>query len=160
MNVLQFKIYKLQIQKQKVLQKLRSQKDIIITHPDKGNGIAILNGSDYMKSMTERIIDKKKFIKLTNDPTIKQEEALQRTLRKLNKRNIFSKSEYPDLFPKGSKTDRIYGSPKIHKSFSTCSIFPLRPVISSPIINSLNILVLYFHHIFSQTMQPKTVLIS
>ena len=49
------------LKKQKILQKLRSQKNIIITHPDKGNGIVILNRSDYMKSMTELISDKKKF---------------------------------------------------------------------------------------------------
>ena len=44
----------------KILQKLRSQKGIIITIPDKGNGIVILNRSDYIKSMTELISDKKK----------------------------------------------------------------------------------------------------
>ena len=32
--------------KHKILQKLRSQKNIIITHPDKGNGIVILNRSE------------------------------------------------------------------------------------------------------------------
>ena len=40
-------------------------------HPDKGNGIVILSRSAYIKSMTELISDKKKFQKLTNDPTIK-----------------------------------------------------------------------------------------
>ena len=45
----------------KILQKLRSQNNIIITHPDKGNGIVLLNRSDYIRSMTELISDKKKF---------------------------------------------------------------------------------------------------
>ena len=119
------------LKKHKILQKLRSQKDIIITHPDKGNGIVILNKSDYIKSMTELISDKKKFKKLTNDPTIKREQALQRTLRKLNKKSIFSESEYSDLYPKGSKIARLYGTPKMHKSFSSGSIPPLRPIVSS-----------------------------
>ena len=79
-----------------MLQKLRSQKDIIITHPDKGNGIVILNRSAYIKSMMELISHKKKFEKLTHNPTIKREQALQRTLRKLNKKNIFSENEYSD----------------------------------------------------------------
>ena len=57
----------------KILQKLRSQKDIIIAHPDKGNGNVILNESDYIRSMTKLISDKKKIKKLTNDPTIKRE---------------------------------------------------------------------------------------
>ena len=48
------------LKKHKILQKLRSQKDIIITHPHKDNGIVILNKSDYIKSMTKLISDKKK----------------------------------------------------------------------------------------------------
>ena len=54
-------IYKSSLKKHKFLQKLTSQNNIIITHPDKGNGIVILNRSDYIKSMTELISDKKKF---------------------------------------------------------------------------------------------------
>ena len=77
------------LKKHKILQKLRSQKNIIITYPDKGKGLVILNRSDYMKSMMELISDKKKFIKLTNDTTIKQKQALQRTLHKLNKKKHF-----------------------------------------------------------------------
>ena len=42
----------------KIWQKLRSEKDIIITHPDRDNGIVILDKSDYMKSM-KLISDKK-----------------------------------------------------------------------------------------------------
>ena len=49
------------LKKHKILQKLKSQKDIIITYPDKGNGIVTLNKSDYIKSMTELISDKKNF---------------------------------------------------------------------------------------------------
>ena len=37
---------------------------------------------------------------LTHDPTIKREQALQRTLHKLNKKNIFSETENSDLYPK------------------------------------------------------------
>ena len=34
--------------------------------------------------MTERISDQKKFRKLKEDPTLKRERALQRTLREIN----------------------------------------------------------------------------
>ena len=51
------------LKRHKILQKLRSQNNIIITHPDKCNGIVILNRSDYIKSMMELISDKKKFLK-------------------------------------------------------------------------------------------------
>ena len=49
------------LKKHKILQNLRSQKDIIISHPGKSNGIVILNRSDYIKSMTELVSDKKNF---------------------------------------------------------------------------------------------------
>ena len=91
--------------------------------------------------MTELISDKKKFKKLTNDPTIKREQALQRTLRKLNKKTIFSESEYSDLYPKGSKIARLYGTPKIHKSFSSGSI----PPVSSGIIRFIHYVCFYSH---------------
>ena len=48
------------LKKHKILQKLRSQNNIIITHPDKGNGIVILNRSDYIKSMTDLLVIRKK----------------------------------------------------------------------------------------------------
>ena len=52
------RVYK---EKHKILEKLRSQKDIIITHPGKGNGVVILNRSDYIKSMSKLISGKKNF---------------------------------------------------------------------------------------------------
>ena len=52
-------------------------------HLDKANGIDILKRSDYIKSMTELISDRKK---------LKNLQALQITLYKLNKKNIFSES--------------------------------------------------------------------
>ena len=77
------------LKKHKILQKfkkLKCNKDIVIAHPDKGNGVVILNRDKYIKSMTELIIDQKKFRKLKEDPTLKRERALQRTLREINKK--------------------------------------------------------------------------
>ena len=45
--------------------------------------------------------------RLTHDPTIKWEQALQRTLHRLNNKKRFSESEYSDLYPKGSKISRL-----------------------------------------------------
>ena len=66
--------------------KLKCNKDIVITHLDKGNGVVILNRDEYIKSMTELISDQKKFRKLKEDPVLKGERALQRTLREINKK--------------------------------------------------------------------------
>ena len=52
------------LKKQNLLQKLKFNKDIVITHPDKGNGVVILNRDEYLKTMTELISDQQKFRKL------------------------------------------------------------------------------------------------
>ena len=73
--------------KHKILQKWKYNivvKDIVITHPDKG--IVISNRDNYIKSMTELISDQKKFRQLKEDPTLKRERALKRTLREINKK--------------------------------------------------------------------------
>ena len=73
--------------KHKILQKWKYNivvKDIVITHPDKG--IVISNRDNYNKSMTELISDQKKFRQLKEDPTLKRERALKRTLREINKK--------------------------------------------------------------------------
>ena len=57
------------LKKHKILQKLKCNKDIVTTHPDKGNGVVILNRGEYIKSMTELISDKQKFRKSKEDPT-------------------------------------------------------------------------------------------
>ena len=46
-------------------------------------------------------------------------------LCKLNKKSIFSEREYSDLYPKCSKIGNLYGTKKLHKSFSSGFIPPL-----------------------------------
>ena len=97
----------------------------------KNNGVVILNRDEYIKSKTELINDKQKFRKVKQDPTLKRERALQRTLREINKKNVFSDTEYSNLYPKGSKPARLYGTKKIYKAFLPDSLYPFRPIVSS-----------------------------
>ena len=83
--------------------KLKCNKDIVITHLDKGNGIVILNRDKYCKSMTELISDQQKFTKLKEDPILKRETALQQTVHEISKKNILTDIEYSNLSPKGTK---------------------------------------------------------
>ena len=62
------------LKKYKILQKLKCNKDIVITHSGKGNGVVILNRDEYIKSMTELISDQKKFRKLKEDSTLNMKE--------------------------------------------------------------------------------------
>ena len=66
----------------KALRNLSSRKDIIIQKADKGNSVVILNKTDYIKRMTEMLLDIDKFKKLNFKPgkefnlLLKHEEKL------------------------------------------------------------------------------------
>ena len=113
------------------MRSLRKNKDIVITKPDKGNGVVIFDRKLYNKAIEDIISGTCKFEKLNEDPTLKREAALQRFLRKLKQKNVFNEIEYDKLYPFGSAPARIYGTPKMHK-FSSSDSFPkLRLIVSS-----------------------------
>ena len=115
----------------RVLQNLRKNKYILITIPDKGNGVVIIDRKLYDNAIQEIISDTFKFEKLNEDPTLKREASLQRSLPKLKQKNFFNENEYDKLYPSGSAPARIYGTPKMH-NFSSSDSFPnLRPIVSS-----------------------------
>ena len=74
-----------------VLPNLRKNKDIVITKPDKGNGVLILDRKLYDNPIQEIIPDTSKFEKLNEDPTLKREASLQRFLRKLKQKTFLTK---------------------------------------------------------------------
>ena len=59
-----------------VLRNLRKNKDIVITKPNKGNGVVILDQNLDNKAIEEIISDTSKFEKLSEDPTLKREALL------------------------------------------------------------------------------------
>ena len=81
--------------------------------------------------MAQLIRNEKKFRKLKEDPILKRERAIQRALREINKKKVFRDMEYSNLYPKGTKPARIYGTPQIHKAFLPGSLPPFRPMFSS-----------------------------
>ena len=123
-----FSTYTLQY---RVLRNLRQNKDIVITKPDKGNWVVILDRNLYNNAIEEIISDISKFEKLNEDPNLKCEASLQRFLRKLKEKNFFNEIEYDKLHPSGSAPFCIYDTPKMHK-FSSRDSFPkLRVIFSS-----------------------------
>ena len=99
--------------------------------PDKENGVVILDRKLYNNAIEEIISDSSKFEKLNEDSTLKREASLQRFLCKLKQKNFFNETECDKLYPFGSATARIYGTPKMHK-FSSSDSFPkLCPIVSS-----------------------------
>ena len=74
-----------------ILGNLRNNKDIVITKPDKGNGVVILDRKLYNNAIEEIISDTSKFEKLNEDPILKHEASLQSFLRKLKEKNFLMK---------------------------------------------------------------------
>ena len=105
------------LRQHRVLRNLRKSKDIIITKPDKENGVVILDRKLYDNAIQDIISDTFKLEKLK--------------LRKLKGKNFFNENEYNKLYPSGSAPARIYNTPKMHKLFSSDSFPKLRPIVSS-----------------------------
>ena len=76
------------IEKHNILTKLRQNKDIVMTRPDKGNGVVILNRKDYNDMMYELLSDTTKFKLIDKDVTISRESKLQRALLALKKKGF------------------------------------------------------------------------
>ena len=119
------------LKKHRILKRLKSNSNIVIMKPDKGNGVVILDRVVYEKSIHNIIDDRSKFTKLQQDVTIKREKQLQRFLRELKQDNFFTETQYKRIYPNGSKPALIYGLPKMHKSFTSEGFPKFRPIVSS-----------------------------
>ena len=119
------------LRKHKILKKLRNNNNILITKPDKGDGVIIVDRVYYMSSMYEIVNDMSKFLKLRSGPTICRENKLQRFWRSLKDKDFFTKDIYGNIYPCGSKPARIYGNPRTHKLKSKTDKLMFHPIISS-----------------------------
>ena len=115
----------------RVLRNLRKNTDIVITKPDKGNGVVILDQKLYNNANEEKISDTSKFEKFNENLTLERETSQQRFLRKLQQKSFFNEIEYDKLYPSGSAPARIYGTLKINKFSSSDSFSKLYPIVSS-----------------------------
>ena len=95
------------LRQHRVLRNLRKNKDFVITKPDNGNGVVILNRKLYDNAIQEIISDTSKLEKFNEDPTLKREASLQRFLHKLKQKSFFNENEYDKLYPCGSAPARI-----------------------------------------------------
>ena len=135
------------LRQHRVLRNLRKDKDIVITKPDKGNGVVTLDGKLYNNAIEEIISDTSKFEKHNKDPTLKREASLQRFLCKSKQKNFFNEIEYNKLYPSGCAPVRISGTPKMYK-FSPSDSFPKLCLIVSSIGTFIIIILLVSLAIF------------
>ena len=111
------------------IKNLKKRSDVIITKPDKGNGVVLLERSDYVDKMEMILNDASKFLSIgpadVNDRTVQIERALQAFLLQAKKRGHLTGEVYERIRPVGSVRPRMYGLPKLHKNG-----VPLRPILS------------------------------
>ena len=117
----------------KLLKKFSGNSDIVISKPDKGRGVVIVNKSDYISSMTEIITNNAKFEEITDEirGVIRSaEDRLNKFLLDLKKLHHISDNLYRKLRSTGAAPGILYGLPKIHKpDFSTK--FQYRPIFAA-----------------------------
>lgn len=122
-----------------LLKEWSADKSIIVTKPDKGRGVVILDKCKYDEKMFVILADESKF-RLVNDSTecpalqpnslhkvmLQVEDKVNRLLDRMKKLGMISKEVYSSLFASGSVPGILYGLPKVHKL-----LVPLRPIFSA-----------------------------
>ena len=111
----------------RLISALQKNTDIIVSRPDKGNGVAVLNKTDYISKMYSILNDPDRFVvdnKQKDDSKILF-DRLRTVLRSLADRGFIEKSEVASLLPRCGVVPRLYGLPKVHKTD-----VPLRPILS------------------------------
>ena len=114
----------------KTIKKLVNDNSIAICKIDKGNGVVIMDRSDYEQKCYEILSDSTKFEKLDisniSDIILKKRSSLQNYVyRYLFKNDSVDKATYDKLYDVGSSPGKFYGLVKIHKDG-----YPIRPVVS------------------------------
>jgi len=109
------------------LQTLKNDNSIVITKPDKGRGVVIVNKCDYKQKLMDILNDQIKFKRISTEISthlLYLEGKLNRLLRTI--KSSISLNTYNSLLSSGSRPGVLYGLPKVHKPN-----IPLRPIISS-----------------------------
>ncbi|XP_037802010.1 uncharacterized protein LOC119596757 [Penaeus monodon] len=108
------------------LKTLKNDKTILITKPDKGRGVVILNSCDYKQKILNILSDHTKFKRITTEVSthLLYLEVKLKLLRII--KTSVNESTYNFLMTSGSIPGLLYGLPKVHKPN-----IPLRLIISS-----------------------------
>nr|XP_027227563.1 uncharacterized protein LOC113819538 [Penaeus vannamei] len=111
------------------LKNLTKSNDVVITKPEKGNGIVLLNKKDYVNKMMDIISDTNKFNLVQRDifsVMLQCEGKINRLLSKLLTNDVITQDTYRNLYAKESTPGIMCGLPKVHKDG-----IPLRPILSA-----------------------------
>ena len=118
----------------KALISLSKDKSIVICRPDKGNGVVLMDKSNYQSRINLILEDTSKFQKLDSDTnSLKLVFSLEDKIRTFLKKTFDSVDSrgkrgpvYDFLYPTGTNLGVLYGLPKVHKNN-----YPIRPILSA-----------------------------
>ena len=97
------------------LKDLRKDDSIIITKPDKGNGVVIVKKHDYLTKMKQLIPDETKLKKLTENPTKSRGQSLICYHRQQKRDHLIDDYTSQKVLPNGFTHGVLYGPPKFTK---------------------------------------------
>ena len=122
-----------------LLKELKSDPTIIITRPDKGRGVVLLDKASYITKMNTILSDTSKFKSLPQHTDkhkliLQQEDSINRFLRKLLDSKIITQEQCNTMKNVGASMGVIYGLPKVHKNNA-----PLRPILAAYNTPSFNL---------------------
>jgi hypothetical protein len=118
-------VYTLTKEERKILDDLKSDKDIIILPADKGRINVVMNTSEYLEKIGILLSDREAYRICEGDPMKTLVGQINRFLNKLKRTGAISNSDWTRMKPTDSTLAQFYGLPKIHKEGN-----PLRPIVS------------------------------
>ena len=119
----------------KALNRLKKRDDIVVTKPDKGSGIVVMDKSEYLRLLSAASIDDTTKFSRVNDkrpnlrgrppkhyhPLLQKEKDVHSILHRILPQEIAT-----SLSPKSSRLAHLYGLPKTHKANLS-----MRPILSA-----------------------------
>ncbi|MGL4226872.1 MAG: reverse transcriptase domain-containing protein, partial [Rickettsia sp.] len=112
-----------------LLRNLAKDKNLVVSRPDKGRGVVLMDRDNYVSKMNSILSDETKFAKI-GPPSFglifKLEDKINRWLKQLLDGFFLTQASYQSLFSSGSSYSALYGLPKVHKPN-----LPLRPILAA-----------------------------
>jgi hypothetical protein len=106
--------YNMNKEESKLLNEIKLIDDIVIIQADKGGKIVIMDKSDYIKKIEEKLNDTNIYEQVKKDPTAKIKTAISKLIRRLLKQNkITEQNKY--YLTSIDDIPKIRGQPKLHK---------------------------------------------
>ncbi len=104
---------------------LKENKQIVVVKSDKGNKTVVMNKSEYEEKMEQLVNDKKTYVELTEDPTLRYEKMVNDMFDRWHNNVKLTYEENRDLKAHNTVAPGIYGLVKDKEGR------PLRPVVAT-----------------------------